>query len=97
MKTTVEIPDALFQVITNQAVQRGQEFDATLAEILHRGMIATRSQKLEPPVFEIDPISGHMLIVNGKAPPPGEELTPERVAEILLEQEVEWHNEASRR
>lgn len=97
MKTTVEIPDSLFQVITSQAAQRGQDFDSTLTAILHRGIDATPTgEHLEQPVWEVDPKSGFMVIVNGRTPPPENDLTPDRIAEILLQQEVEWHHEATR-
>jgi hypothetical protein len=96
MKATVEIPDALFQVIHAQAQQRGQNFDSTMAEILQRGIAgASESGSLSKPIMSRDPETGLPVIMGGRRPLPGQELTPERIDEILLEQEVEWHREAS--
>ena len=96
MKTTVEIPDALFQVIHAQAQQRGQNFDRAMAEILQRGIAGvSESDSLSKPVRSRHPKTGLSVIMGGRRPLPGQELTPERIDEILLEQEVEWHREAS--
>ena len=42
-----------------------------------------------------DPKTGLPLIVCPQAAAPGEEITPERLAEILLAQEVKWQHAAA--
>jgi hypothetical protein len=96
MKATVEIPDALFQVIHAQAQQRGQNFDSTMAEILERGIAeSVEKDSLSKPILSRHPETGLPVIMGGRRPLPGQELTPEQIDEILLKQEVEWHREAS--
>jgi|GEM_PF-4129761 len=124
MKTTVEIPDALFQVIATRAQERGQQFEVALQDVLQQGLAGSAPppaqpadnppapriaihpltglpyldcSDLPPPDFQVDPATGLMVIANVTPPAPGDNLTPERIAEILLEQEVEWHHEATRR
>jgi hypothetical protein len=46
------------------------------------------------PVITTDMKNGLPLIECRRVATPGEELTPERVAEILLAQEVEWFHAA---
>jgi hypothetical protein len=46
-------------------------------------------------VIGTDKETGLPLIKCKRAAPPGQELTPERVAEILLNQEIEWHLKAA--
>jgi hypothetical protein len=45
---------------------------------------------LEEPVITTDKTTGLPVIECKHAAPPGEEMTPERIADILLAQEVEW-------
>ena len=55
----------------------------------------TEPNKLAPVVTR-DKQTGLPLIHCKQAASPQEELTPERVADILLAQEVEWHHSAGR-
>ena len=50
----------------------------------------------QPPVITRDKKTGLPLIECKQAAVPQEEMTPERVADILLAQEVEWYHAARR-
>jgi predicted DNA-binding antitoxin AbrB/MazE fold protein len=57
---------------------------------------ATDRAELEKPRLVVDKMTGLPRIEGGHSPSPGEELTPERVADLLLAQEAEWHHAAGR-
>jgi hypothetical protein len=99
MKTMVEIPESLFVVITKRAEESGQDFTSTLSDILRRGIEQTSiaEEQLATPILTTDSRTGFQVIEGGHPPLPGQELTPEKIAEILHEQEVAWHHAASRR
>ena len=66
--------------------------------MLRKGLAATADAEPDAaiPVVTKDKKTGLPLIVCKQAASGDEELTPERVAEILLAQEVEWHHDAGR-
>lgn len=90
MKTTLELPDDLVRAMKLRAVREGKKLKHPAAELLRIG--------LEHPVAE-----GGAGLKTVKLPlvecahraRPAEELTPERVAEVLLAQEAAAHDEAS--
>lgn len=51
MKTTIEIPDALFRKAKSQAAERGQTLKTLITEALHEKLIAKgpKSVAIEPP------------------------------------------------
>jgi plasmid stability protein len=74
MKTTIEIPDDLFRQLKMKAVQEGRSMKDLLTELLRRGLstkMPDRSKEKPLPIIQCKPAK------------PGEEITPERVAEIL--------------
>jgi hypothetical protein len=96
MKTTIELPDALVKQVKLRALRNGQKLKDAVADLLRKGLSVVA--KAEPVTGEAeittDPLTGLPLIVCKRKPSPEEELTPERVADILLAQEVEWHHAA---
>lgn len=87
MKTTLEIPDDLMREIKIRAAREDRKLKDLVAELLRRGLAETENQ---PPAATIR----HRVkfpLVEGTPAPPGQELTPERIAEILIEQEAEWY------
>ena len=98
MKTTLDLPDALVKQVKLRAVREGRKLKDAVAELLRKGLaVATDTEPNEPaPVIIKDKKTGLPLIVCKHAASPEEEMTPERVADILLAQEVEWHHAAGR-
>jgi hypothetical protein len=97
MKTTLDLPDALVKQIKLRALHEGQKLNDTVAELLRKGLaIADDSCNTEEAVITTDSQTGLPVIAGGHPALPGQELTPDRIAEILLAQEVEWFNAARR-
>lgn len=91
MKTTLEIPDELMKMVKLRAVEENRTLTDLITDLLRRGLA---EKSAEPGTIR------HRvklpLIYGAHAAPPGEELTPERVSDILLAQEIEAHNDLVR-
>ncbi|HET6384897.1 MAG TPA: antitoxin [Armatimonadota bacterium] len=98
MKTTIEVPDNLVQALKLRAAQDGRKLKDVVAELLQRGLEAPKSTWPEEQrtYVVLDERSGLPLIQCQHSAPTHQQLTPERVVDILLEQEVAWHDEAAR-
>jgi plasmid stability protein len=98
MKTTLDLPDALVRQVKLRAVREGRKLKDAVADLLRKGLAVAANIEPEPEAAEItkDKQTGLPLVKCKKAAAPGEEMTPERVADILLAQEVEWHHDAGR-
>ena len=93
MKTTVDLPDALVKEIKLRAVHDGQKLKDAIAELLRKGLEAPSSPLADDdgPGFTIDPETRLPVIHTRHAAHPSQELTPDRMHEILLQQEVDWY------
>lgn len=98
MKTTLELPDDLVKKVKLRALRDGRKLKDAIADLLRKGLTVDMNSQPEKrrPVITTDEKTGLPVIQGGRAATPAEELTPERVAEILLAQEVEWHHDAGR-
>ena len=69
-----------------------------MADLLRKGLDVAMNTEPDArePVVRTDKKTALPLIECKPAASPQEELTPERVAEILLAQEWEWHHAAGR-
>lgn len=83
MKTTLDLPDDLMRSIKVRAAREDRKLKDLVAELLRRGMAGDR------PVPELRHRVKLPLIRGGHPAKPEEEMTPERVAQILLDEEVE--------
>ncbi len=83
MKTTVELPDDLIRAIKIRAVSEGRRLKDLIPELLRRGL------ESEDAPQEAGRRVQFPLIHTAHRASPEEELTPGRVAEILLDQEAE--------
>ena len=82
MKTTLELPDELMRAIRLRAVRENRKLKDAIADLLRRGLApeAKRPQVLRHRVKL-------PLVLCAHAARPGEEITPERAARILLDEE----------
>jgi hypothetical protein len=83
MKTTLDIPDDLMRAVKIRAVEEDRKLKDMVADLLRKG--------LAQPECETPQIRHRVklpLIRTSHPAKPGEELTPERISEILLEQEA---------
>ena len=81
MKTTLELPDDLMREVKIRAVRENRKLKDAVADLLRRGLSHRRS---EPKVRRRVALP---IVECAHRARPGEEMTPERVAGILLEEE----------
>jgi hypothetical protein len=98
IKTTIDLPEALVREVKRHALNRRQKLKDAVAELLREGLAVSSDTPSDAgmPTITTDEMTGLPLIVCRHAAAQGEELTPDRVADILLAQEVEWHHAAGR-
>lgn len=83
MKTTLDLPDDLMRAIKIRAAEENRKLKDTIADLLRRslaqppGLSPTARQRVRLP-----------LVQCAHEARQGEEMTPERVAEILIEEEA---------
>lgn len=85
MKTTLDLPDDLMRTIKLRAVQEDRKLKDMIAELLRRGLVAEEERSRGPIRNRVE----LPLIKCGHPAAPGKEITPERVAEILMQEEIE--------
>lgn len=90
MKTTLDLPEELVREMKIRAAREGRKLRDVATEVIQRGLAeplpnpAKAKKRVEFPIIECQG-------------PATRQFTPEELAEVLLQQEVEWHHEASRR
>ncbi len=87
MKTTLELPDDLVREIKIRAVMENRKLKDAIADLLRLGL----SRKTEEPP-SVRSRAKLPLIECAREARPGEEMTPERVAKILLDEESEMRS-----
>jgi plasmid stability protein len=92
----VDLPDALVKQVKLRALRDGRKLKDAVADLLRKGLAADTAPAAESAVVARDKKTGLPLIECKRAASPQDELTPERVAGILLAQEAEWHHAAGR-
>ncbi len=96
MKTTLDLPDALVRQVKLRALKERRKLKDAVADLLRKGLATVNDLDEAEPVISKDKKTGLPVIVCKHAAEPDDELTPDRVAEILLQQETEWHYAACR-
>lgn len=81
MKTTLDLPDDLVREVKIRAVRENRKLKDAVADLLRRGLSQRRS---EPKVSHRVALP---IVVCARKASPGQEMTPERVAAVLLEGE----------
>jgi plasmid stability protein len=89
MKVTFDLPPDLARQLKLRAVHEGRKIKDVAADVLRAGLTAEPSPPLATPTIGRDERTGLPVILGGRPAKPGEELTAERIAEILIEQEAE--------
>jgi plasmid stability protein len=83
MKTTLDLPDELMREIKVRAASEDRRLKDLVAELLRRGLKASEEREVIRHRVKLP------LIRGGHPAKPGEELTPERVDQILADEEAE--------
>lgn len=91
MKTTLDLPDDLMRAVKIRAVEDNRRLKQTVADLLRRGLAEGRGAPA--PVGKRVKLP---LVECAHAARPGEEMTPERVADVLLDEEAGWRRDALR-
>ena len=96
MKTTLDLPDELVREVKLRALNENRKLKDAVAELLRKGLAAPEGDKamMAPSAMKRDRKTGLPVIECRKGAT--REITPKRAADILLEQEMKWHEEASR-
>ena len=84
MKTTLDLPDDLMREVKIRAVNEKRKLKDAIADLLRRGLSDRPAG--ERPVRHRVTLP---LVHCAREAPAGEEMTPERVATVLLEEESE--------
>jgi plasmid stability protein len=86
MKTTLDLPDELMRAIKVRAAQQDRKIKDVVAELLRRGLSQADSGPMVTPARRVT-----LPLVHCEHPArPDREMTPERVAAALLDQEADW-------
>ncbi len=96
MKTTLDLPDALVRQVKLRALRDGRKLKDAVADLLRKGLAVAEAPASRKPTIGKDRVTGLPLIACRHPAPPGEELTPEALADVLLAQEAAWHHAPSR-
>lgn len=81
MKTTLNIPDDLMREVKMRAVQRNRKLQETIADLLRLGLACEQGERAPQRRVQLPLI--HCLPAR-----PGQELTPDRLAEIVMHQDA---------
>ena len=91
MKTTLDLPDDLVRAVKIHAVEENKKLKDAIADLLRRGLAQERGvtprvrRRLKLPLVEC-----------AHEAQPGDEMTPERVAEVLLDEEAGSYRDSLR-
>ena len=89
MKTTIDLRDELVRRLKLRAVRERRKLKESVADVLRAGLAAQAGEQvLKPAVVLKDKTTGLPVIQCRRRALRAEELTPERVADILIEQET---------
>jgi plasmid stability protein len=86
MKTTLDLPDELMRTIKVRAAEQGRKIKDVVAELLRRGL----SQASREPTISLAQRVKLPLVQCERPARPDREMTPERIAAALLDQETDW-------
>ena len=96
MKMTLDLPPTLVKQVKLRALHDGKKLKDAFADLLQKGMAVTRVE-VSPSNHIGNRVRSSLPLIKCKhAARPAEGMTPEHVAQILLDQEVEWHHVAGR-
>jgi plasmid stability protein len=82
VKTTLEIPDDLMRTVRIRAAREDRKLKDLIAELLRRGL------ERDPPPTTIARRVQFPLVTGTSAAASDDEITPERAAQILLDEEI---------
>ena len=95
MKATIDLLGALVREIERRALQAGRMLEDVVADLLRQGSSAPAGSACRDPgsVLARGEQTGLPVVACRHAVRPGEDLTPERIAQILIDQAAERRND----
>jgi len=90
MKTTLDLPEELVREVKIRAVQENRRLKDTIADLLRRGLSQERMPAGDRRRVKLP------LVECAHEARPGEALTPERLADVLLAEEAEAYRDPLR-
>jgi len=97
VKTTLDLPAPLVRQLKLRAAHEGRKLKDVAAEALEAGLKSVRpSRRDEPLIIRKDKKTGLPVIISSKSAQGRNELTPDDIAQILLDQESEWALDSGR-
>lgn len=81
MKTTIDLPAELVRAVKIRAAEENRRFKDVVAELLQRGLTGEARERQRSGRVQLPLLRGH-------AAAPGEELSAERVAQILADEDL---------
>jgi len=98
MKTNVELPETLVRELQCRADHKGQDLAEAVTELLWMGLATwpIDADLAQRPTIKSHAITGLPYIECSRWASPETEITPERMADVLIQQDAAWHHEASR-
>lgn len=91
MKTTLDLPDDVVRAVKIRAVEENRKLKDMIADLLRRGL----AQEPHSPPAVRNRVKLPLVECAHEARP-GEEMTPDRVADVLLDEEAGWPRDAVR-
>ncbi len=76
MRTTINMPDRLHEIVSSLAQHTGRTYSQTLAELVERGLASAPTSAERPAAYRIHPTTG-LPVFSGKRV-----ITPEDVARL---------------
>ena len=95
MKITLDLPDSLMKEVKLRAIHEGERLTDAVADLLRKGLASEGERTAIRPRITTDRKT-RLPRIESQHAAPGDEMTPDRVAEILSAQEAEWHHAAHR-
>jgi plasmid stability protein len=95
MKTTIDLPEKLVHRLKMRAASEKRTVRELAAEYLRQGLERGQKNSMQRAVIVTNPETGLPMVVGGHPAAPGEEMTPDRVAEILMAQDIERFREST--
>ena len=87
MRTTIDLPEELVRQVRAYAARENRTLKFVFEDLLRRGLAADgEAPKIRHRV--------KFPLLEGRPAPPGQELTPERIKDILLEEDVQHYFES---
>lgn len=93
MKTALDLPDDLVREVKIYAVRSGKKLKTAVADLLRRGLDVSAASCSSAKIAR-DSLTELPVVVCAHPAAPDTEMTPERVAQILVRQEAEWQHDA---